>query len=106
MSAFSPLSPDAQAAAALPVLIAARQLVVHEGEEPLQAIAVASNSGISGEYARRILRGVLYEANLLAWQSNPATLKSDKRRAFDRAIVAARRLSRRRGGWNTSGGKS
>ncbi len=95
------LSQSEQLHRALPVLEAARRDVV-AGDDPLNAIAQAGRSGIECEYARRALRLVLFEWNLLSWQESKGLRKSDKTRAFDRAIRLCRRVKGRKGGWRVS----
>lgn len=95
------LSEAEQLRAALPVLVAARQQVV-AGTPPLEAIAEAGRAGIVAEYARRALRLVVCDQNLLAWQSHPATVQSARTRALDKAIRVARRAFGKRGGWTVT----
>lgn len=94
---FAPPSVDEQRRAAVPVLVAARALV-KSGSDMLSAIAEAGRGGIVCEYARRAVRTVLKEWNLLAWQEHPARKRADVFQAIDRALVLCQRKDHR-GGW-------
>lgn len=98
---FLPQSQEQQRRRALPILVAARQEII-DGVLPLRAIAEAGEAGIECEFARRILRKVLFEANLMTWQSSHSTRQSDRTRAIDRAIRFARGAFGHRGGWAVS----
>lgn len=50
----------------------------------------------SAEYALQVMRRVLLELNLPAWEAHPARLRSDIRNLFRRAIG---RVDVHRGGW-------
>ena len=77
--------------AALPVLLAARRLVILDAEEPLQAIALAGNCKIECEFAREAMRFVLWEPYLQSWQEHPLTTRGVITKAFDRAIKYAKK---------------
>lgn len=91
-------------AAALPVLIAARRLVVLGQVFPLAAILDAAGGSLAAWWAREILLGVVPNVTLQAWQADPSVKRSDRTRAMDRAICVARRSEPRRGGWRVTGG--
>lgn len=98
---FTRAAVEEQRRLALPVLLAARELVL-AGAAPVDAIAEAGNGTIAAEFARRALRGATFEVNLLTWQSRAGITASDKTRAFDRAIRLCRSVEARRGGWQVS----
>lgn len=99
---FAPASVDEQRRLAIPVLIAARAMV-KEGEPLVLALAAAGDGRIVSEYARRAVRTVLKEPNLLGWQEHPGRTNHDVLRALDRAIALCRRKGHA-GGWLVSSG--
>ena len=99
---FVRLTKTQQLRAAVPVLERARRLCVLDGEEPLQAIAVAGNCGIECEYARQVMRHVLWVPDLISWQMHPLTTRGAITKAFDRALKYARKALPHKGGWGTS----
>jgi hypothetical protein len=102
-----------QARRAVPVLEAARKLIIADGwcQGALRdergrwslygAIAEAGGGRIESEYARRQLRDVLALDNLPGWNDAPHRLRSEVTGALLRAIRHARRVGgvNRRGGW-------
>lgn len=100
---FKRLAQDEQHRAALPVLLAARKAVVLDGAQPIDAIQQAGNAGLACHWARQLLLDVVPTPTLQQWQLDPSVLRSDRTRAFDRAIRTARHAFGHRGGWSVSG---
>jgi trehalose utilization protein len=66
----------------------------------LECIVQAAPSVLHAEYARRVLRGVLWDLDLPGWEAHPTRRRADVWRALNTAI---RWCSRRAGGWSVSG---
>lgn len=66
----------------------------------LDCVALAAATFLDAEYARRVLRGVLWTQDLLTWEQHPMRRRADVWRAFR---VALRWCSRRAGGWSVGG---
>jgi hypothetical protein len=95
------LDTTAQRARALGVLRAAA--VFYRARKGTLAHCVVLGAGdeiLDAEYARRVLRGVLWEQDLVGWESHPARRRSEVWRTLNTAI---RWCSRRAGGWRVGG---
>lgn len=99
---FVPATREEQHRAALPVLLLARRAVVLDGAQPIDAIQEAGKASLASWWARQLLTSVVPAVTLQQWQADPAVLRSDRTRAFDRAIRIARRAYGHRGGWSVS----
>lgn len=119
---YKALETSEQCASALPVLKAAWVLVRRgwcraassvdaDGRENNQqpvawslygAIKDAS-TGINGEHARRIIRRLLLEHDLVAWNNHPLRRKGDVLRLLERAVRVAEGRTQHRGGWVVTG---
>jgi hypothetical protein len=99
---FAPAPVEEQRRLALPVLVKARELI-KQGEPLVFALAGAGDGRIVSEYARRAVRTVLKEPNLLGWQEHPGRTNHDVLRAVDRAIALCKRKGHA-GGWLVSNG--
>ncbi len=86
---------------ALPVLLAARELVLC-GVSPLTAIIDVGGGGLAGWYARQALFSVMPAARCLPDNLDRSVIQSDRLRGLDRAIRLARRAFGHRGGWAVS----
>lgn len=64
-----------------------------------QCIQKAGDGRLECEYARRLLRTLLNEQNLPAWEAHPSRRRADVYRLLDAAIRRSRCL---RGGWLVS----
>jgi len=76
------------------LLEAEKRYRAHEGSL-LDCIA-RGNDALDAEYARRVLRGVLWELDLQGWEAHPMRRRADVWKALKTAI---RWCSRRTGGW-------
>jgi hypothetical protein len=94
------LNTSEQRARARIVLLSAADLYRERRGTLTECIATAAATFLDAEYARRVLRGVLWENNLPGWEVHPARRRSDVWRALQRAI---RWCSRRAGGWSVGG---
>lgn len=90
------LDTTAQRARARVVLLRAADLYRERRGSMLDCIKLAADDFLDAEFARRVLRGVLWEMNLSAWQEHPIRRRADVWRALKTAI---RWCSRRAGGW-------
>lgn len=97
---MTPLDTTAQRARARVVLLSAADLYRERRGSLLDCIALAAVDFIDAEYARRVLRGVLWENNLAAWESRPHRRRAEVWLALKTAI---RWCSRRAGGWRVDG---
>lgn len=96
---------------ALRVLLDARELLRRDGwlrgstagvgGWSLTAALMQSGDMVAAEWARWVLRGVLFEADLPAWADHPARERRDIFRALQRAIAVCR-VGRRAGGWTVA----
>lgn len=94
-----------QRKAALPVLQKTRSMF-KAGMPLLPALAEAGGARIESEYARRALREVTGEWNLMSWADHFRRTRHDVFRALDRAIALCK-ASVHRGGWRVfSGGEA
>ena len=66
----------------------------------LDCVKLAAVDFLDAEFARRVLRGVLWTQDLPGWESHPMRRRSDVWRALKTAI---RWCSRRAGGWRVGG---
>lgn len=97
---WEPPPREVQRERALPVLIKARALFKN-GMSLIGAIAEAGGARIEAEYARRALRDVLNEPNLLGWSENKFRRRYEIFKALDRAIARCSK-TKHRGGWNVT----
>jgi len=100
LKTFKAASEAEQARRGAVVLRAARKLYRQRFGNLNDCVSEAGQGGIEGEYARRILRAVLHEWNLLAWSEYRFRKRAEVYRALDAAI---RRAEARRGGWSVTG---
>lgn len=94
---------------ALPVLLEAERLVKEQGfpvgrtgeKTPGILLTVALQNGelLANEYARNIVRGLLWEWNLVEWEQHPSRWKGEVLRVLRRAVVYARGRLPHAGGW-------
>lgn len=94
------LDTTAQRSRARIVLLAAANLYRQKRGTLLQCVDAAATEPLDPEYVRRVLRGVLWEQNLPAWEAHPMRRRSDIWRALR---IAIRWCSRRTGGWYIAG---
>lgn len=94
------LDTTAQRSRALLVLRAAADLYRQKRGTLLQCIDEASTLPLDPVYCRRVLRGVLWEQNLPAWEAHPMRRRADIWQVLKLAI---RWCSRRTGGWYIAG---
>jgi hypothetical protein len=94
------LSTTEQRARARSVLVSAANLYRERRGSLLDCLKLATDSTLDLEYARRVLRGVLWENNLVEWETHPMRRRADVWRALRLAI---RWCSRRAGGWRVGG---
>lgn len=94
------LDTSAQRSRARVVLLSAADLYREKRGTLLDCIGLAAVSFIDAEYARRVLRGVLWENDLPGWEAHPMRRRADVWRALKTAI---RWCSRRAGGWRVNG---
>lgn len=94
------LSTTEQRARARIVLLSAADLYREKRGSLLDCVKLAAANLIDAEYARRVLRGVLWENNLVEWEAHPMRRRSDVWRVLRTAI---RWCSRRAGGWRVTG---
>lgn len=97
---WKPPAVEVQRERAIPILRATRDFF-KAGTSLLGALAEAGGARIESEYARRALRDVLGEWNLMAWAEHPRRTRHEVFRAIDRALTLCRPSSQR-GGWNVS----
>lgn len=88
-----------QRARARVVLLSAANLYRDRRGTLVDCISRAADP-LDAEFARRVLRGVLWEQNLPEWEAHPMRRRSDVWRALNTAI---RWCSRRAGGWRVGG---
>lgn len=101
---FVKASREEQLRGALPVLIAARQSIIDNGDrDVVDSIQQAGGAGLACWWARQILQSVVPSVSLLAWQQDVTVRQSDITRCFDRAIRLCREPDARRGGWRVRG---
>ena len=83
------------------VLVRAYELFRGGGMSMVASInaACVAPSSPAGEYAKIVLRRILLELNLTAWEEHPARLRSEIHSLFKRAIG---RVTPHKGGWNPS----
>lgn len=91
---------EEQRARALPVLLKARGLF-KSGMSLIGAVAEAGGARIESEYARRALREVLGEPDLMRWSEALKRTRHDVFRAIDRAVALCSK-AQHRGGWNVT----
>lgn len=104
--AFQRLQGEERKQAALPVLRSALELVregwcqgaPEDGTGRVSLYGALMKGTIEAEYAREVLREVLREWDLVAWNDHPSRRKADVVRALLRAVARAGRHLRR-GGW-------
>jgi hypothetical protein len=94
------LSTTEQRARARVVLLSAADLYRERRGSLLDCVKLAAVDFIDAEFARRVLRGVLWTNNLIEWEAHPIRRRSDVWRALQTAI---RWCSRRSGGWRVGG---
>lgn len=89
-----------QRALARPVLLRAAKLYRERRGALWECLSMASDELLHAEYARRVLRGVLWTQDLPGWESQPQRRRAEVWRAVKTAI---RWCSRRAGGWRVGG---
>lgn len=94
------LDTTAQRSRARVVLLAAADLYRQKRGTLLQCVDLAATEMLDCEYVRRVLRGVLWEQNLPAWEAHPMRRRADVWRLLK---IAIRWCSRRTGGWYVAG---
>ncbi len=94
------LSTTEQRARARSVLIAAADLYRQRKGTLLECLGRATDDYLDHEYAKRVLRGVLWELDIAGWESQPVRRRADVHRALKTAI---RWCSRKAGGWRVGG---
>ena len=97
---FRVLSTTEQRARALVVLRSAGDLYRERRGSLCECLQLAAVNLLDAEYARRVLRGVLWLQNLVEWESNRMRRRADVWRALK---IAIRWCSRRAGGWRVGG---
>jgi hypothetical protein len=97
---MSALTTAEQRARALIVLRSAADLYREKRGLLFDCIKLAAASFVDAEYARRVLRGVLWTQDLPEWETHPMRRRADVWRALNLAI---RWCSRRAGGWRVNG---
>lgn len=106
VSPFVKLTGEARRQAALPTLRAALAAVrtgwcqgaMHDGTGRVSLYGAVATGGVEAEYAREVLRDVLREWDVVAWNDHPARRKAEVVTALQRAIALAGRHVAR-GGW-------
>jgi hypothetical protein len=106
---FKRVDGEARRQAALPVLLGALadveagwcQGAVEDGTGRLSLYGALATGRIESEYAREVVREVLKEWDLRAWNDHPARRKADVVQALRRAVARAG-LHLRRGGWTVA----
>ncbi len=94
------LTTTQQRAKARVVLLAAAKLYRAKAGTLLVCIDRAAKDSLDVLFTRRVLRGVLWLADLAGWEAHPMRRRSDVWRALNTAI---RWCSRRLGGWQVRG---
>ena len=94
------LSTSEQRARARIVLQSAADLYREKRGTLCECVKLAAADFLDAEFARRVLRGVLWTQNLVEWEAHPMRRRSDVWRALNTAI---RWCSRRAGGWRVGG---
>ena len=94
------LSTTEQRAVALPILRRASDLYRAREGTLVECLGLASDDLLGIEFAKRVLRGVVWELDLFGWESHRMRRRSEVHRAFKTAI---RWCSRRAGGWRVGG---
>jgi hypothetical protein len=94
------LDTTAQRTRARIVLLSAADLYRERRGALLDCIKVAAVDFLDAEFARRVLRGVLWTQDLAAWEAHPMRRRADVWRALKQAV---RWCSRRAGGWRVGG---
>jgi hypothetical protein len=97
---WAPPKVEEQRERALPVLLKARALF-KSGLSLVGALAEAGHARIESEYARRALREVLGEPDLMRWSEHNKRTRHEVFRAIDRAVALCSK-SQHRGGWRVS----
>lgn len=82
------------------VLLSAADLYREKRGTLLDCIKLAANDFLDAEFARRVLRGVLWTQNLVEWEAHPMRRRNDVWRVLR---IAIRWCSRRAGGWRVGG---
>lgn len=108
---FTKLEGEARKQAALPVLRQARELVrtgwcqgaLSDGTGRYSLYGAVATGTVEAEYAREVLRLVLGEWDIVAWNDHPARRKAEVVAALSRAVARAG-LHLRRGGWRVYSG--
>jgi len=89
-----------QRARARVVLLSAADLYRARRGTLAQCIVLAAPDIIEAEFARRVLRGVLWDNDLPGWESHPARRRAEVWTVLKTAI---RWCSRKAGGWRVNG---
>lgn len=97
---MSTLDTTAQRERARIVLLCAADLYREKRGTLLDCVKLAAADFLDAEFARRVLRGVLWTQNLVEWEAHPMRRRADVWRALKTAI---RWCSRRAGGWRVTG---
>ena len=66
--------------------------------------AVAEHGGIEAEYARRVLRRLLFDHDLVAWNNFPTRKRGEVLALLERAVKVASGRAQHKGGWSVSAG--
>ena len=106
VGAFRRLEGEERRQAALPVLRSALEMVregwcqgaMSDGTGRVSLYGAVATGTLEAEYAREVLREVLREWDLVAWNDHPSRRKADVVQALLRAVARAGRHLRR-GGW-------
>jgi hypothetical protein len=97
---WQPPPVEEQRARAKPVLLKARALF-KDGASLVDSIIEAGGGRIECEYARRAIREVTGEPNLMAWSEHFRRTRHEVFKAFDRAVALCSK-AQHRGGWNVT----
>lgn len=97
---MKPLDTTEQRARARLVLLSAADLYREKRGTLLDCLKLAATDFLDAEFARRVLRGVLWTNDLASWESHPMRRRAEVWRALKTAI---RWCSRRAGGWRVGG---
>lgn len=90
------LSTTEQRKIARPILVRTGVLYRQRRGDLLVCLGLATDDFMGAEYAKRVLRGVLWELDIAGWEAHPMRRRADVYRALKTAI---RWCSRRAGGW-------
>lgn len=97
---MSPLDTTEQRRRARVVLLSAADLYRQKRGTLCECLRLAAVDLLDAEFARRVLRGVLFESNLPAWEAHRSRRRADVWRVLKMAV---RWCSRRVGGWRVNG---